>query len=58
LHSDSHCLHPHNMLGWLNQGGWGGHGMWHTEVKKKNACRLLLEKPEVKRPHWRPMGGW
>jgi predicted metal-binding protein len=21
LHSDSHCLHPHNMLGWLNQGG-------------------------------------
>jgi hypothetical protein len=20
LHSDSHCLHPYNMLGWLNQG--------------------------------------
>jgi hypothetical protein len=30
LHSDSHCLHHHNMLGWLNKGEWDGHGMWYA----------------------------
>jgi len=32
---------------------------WHVACisKAKNACKLLLDKPEVKRPHGRPMCG-
>ena len=28
------------------------------KAEKRNACRVLLEKPDVKRPHGRPGDRW
>jgi hypothetical protein len=42
-----------NNLGWSDQGGWDGWGMWHIR-EKRNTYRVLVGKPEEKRQFARP----
>jgi hypothetical protein len=44
------------LLGRSNQGELGGQGMWH--VWERNVYRVLMGKPEGKRPPGRPRHRW
>jgi hypothetical protein len=51
------CTLPQVWLEWLSHGGWDGQGKYH-EWDKRNEYRILVSKPEVKRPLGRPKCKW
>jgi hypothetical protein len=50
------CIPPQILLGRSNQGERGGRDMWHAW--ERNVYRVLMGKPEVKRPLERPRRRW
>jgi hypothetical protein len=43
------------LLGWLNEGGWGGQGMWHAWRRGEVFTGFLLGGPKA-RDHWEDLG--
>jgi hypothetical protein len=50
------CILHRILLGWLNQGGWGGRDMWHAWGS--GVYRVLVGKPECKKPMGRSRRWW
>jgi hypothetical protein len=49
------CILHSILLGWLNQGGWGGRDMWHAWGRGKVLTGFWLGVPKV-RDHWEDLG--
>jgi hypothetical protein len=49
------CILHRKLLGWLNQGGWGGRDMWHA---RRGVYMVLVWRPDGKRPLGRPRHRW
>jgi hypothetical protein len=43
------------LLGWLNQGGWGGRVIWHAWGREEVFRGFWLGSPKV-RDHWEDLG--
>jgi hypothetical protein len=52
------CTPPQILLGRSNQGGWGGWDMWHALDRRGKCTRVLVGKPERKRPLERSRRRW
>jgi hypothetical protein len=50
------CMVRQVELEWSSQGGWDGQSMWHAWGR--SAYKILVRKPEVKRPLGRPRRTW
>jgi len=59
LHSEKrNDLYSPNIIRLSNQEECDGRDMWHMWERERNACRVLVGKPERKRPLGRPRRRW
>jgi len=49
------CIIYLMLLGWLNQGGWGGRDMWHAWGRGQVWTGFSLRGPKG-RDHWEDQG--
>jgi hypothetical protein len=49
------CILRRILLGWLNQGGWGGFATWHAWGRGEVFTVFWLPGPKV-RDHWKDLG--